>query len=127
MPVPQPDHAGRSQAILTWLLTILAGVYIAWTGVNLYRSAAAFGAMFASMGVQLPAVTGFVVSNYQWFCPALFGGAVALVIAKQFFIRDKWQNLAVTLAASIFVAIIGGAMAQALYRPLFDMIEKLNR
>jgi hypothetical protein len=127
MPVPQLEKGDRSQNVLTWFLTILACTYIAWTGVNLYRSAAAFGAMFVSMNLQLPTPTGFVVNNYQWFCPGLFGGALALVVAKQFFIRNKWQNITVTCAATIFVMIVGSAMVQALYRPVFDMIEKLNR
>lgn len=83
--------------------------------------------MFASMGAQVPVVTSFVIGNYQWFCPGLFGGAVALVIAKQFFIRNKWQNVTTTCAAMVFVVLANSAMVHALYRPLFDIMEKLNR
>jgi hypothetical protein len=75
------------------------------------------------MNVQLPALTSFVIHNYQWFCPALFGGAFALVIAKQFFIRDKWQNLIISSAAVVLVIVVTSGMVHALYLP----IEKFNR
>jgi type II secretory pathway component PulF len=127
MSVPQPEKAGRSQMVLTWLLTILACAYIASMGVSLYRSAAVFGTMFASMAVEIPVVTRLVIGNYQWICPLLFGGAVALLIAKQFLIRNKWQNVTATCAATLFVNLAGSVMVQALYRPLFDMLEKISR
>jgi TRAP-type C4-dicarboxylate transport system permease small subunit len=127
MSVPQPEKAGRSQAILTWLLTIAVCAYIAWMGVDFYRSAGVFRAMFASMGISMPVVTLFVIGNYQWFCPLLFGGAVALVIAKQFFIQNKWQNITATFAMAVFVNLASTAMVHALYRPLFDILERLSR
>ena len=124
---PQPAKAGSSRSILTWLVTIAACAYIAWIGITLYRSTGAFAAMFESIGMQLPAATSFVVHNYQWYYPSLFGGAVALVIAKQFFIPDKWKNLALTFASLVLADFGANGVIRALYRPLFDLTEKLSK
>jgi hypothetical protein len=59
--------------------------------------------------------------------PTLFGGIAALVITKQFFVRDKWISVSVTLAATVAVSLISEGIVRALYRPLFDMVEKLNK
>jgi hypothetical protein len=124
---PPPAQRDSSQDILNWFVTILACAYIAWIGITLFQSTTAFAAMFASMGVQLSAATIFVMHNYFWYCPVLFGGAVALLIAKQFFIRDKWKNLALTFAAVVLIDFVANGIVQALYRPLFEIMEKLNK
>src|ERR1043166_613535 len=115
---PQPAQHDSSQNIFTWFVTILACAYVAWIGIALYRSTPVFAAMFASMGVQLPAATSFVLRNYSWYCPVLFGGAVVLLIVKQFFIRDKWKNLALILATVVLIDFAANGIVQALYRPL---------
>jgi hypothetical protein len=117
----------RGGPILTWSVTIVACAYIAWIGITLYRSTGAFRGLFASLNAQLPAVTSFVVNNYQWYYPGLFGGAVALLLAKQFFIRDKWKSLALTFATIALAHFAANGVIQALYRPLFEMAQQVAR
>jgi hypothetical protein len=50
-----------------------------------------------------------------------------VVIAKQFYVHEKWPNLSITLAAVLVVDLISRGIIWALYRPLFDMVEKLNK
>lgn len=83
--------------------------------------------MYSSMGVELPLPTRIVIAFYRFVYPVLFGGASSLVIAKQFFVREKWVSLSITLAAIVMVNIISGGTVWALYQPLFDMAEKLNK
>jgi type II secretory pathway component PulF len=119
--------SGRSGGVLTWPATILAFTYIVWTGTALYFSTPIFINMYVNMGVDLTLSTKILIGFYRLMYPILFGGIAALVITKQFFVRDKWISVSVTLAATLAVSLINEGIVRALYRPLFDMGEKLNR
>jgi hypothetical protein len=131
MATPEPailkaDPSGRG-SIFTWTATILACAYIVWSGTMLYFSTPIFINMFKSMGVELHGPAWFVMQNYYWSYPILFAGPAALVLAKQFYVREKWISLSITLAAVLVVDIISRAIVSALYRPLFEFTEKLNK
>jgi type II secretory pathway component PulF len=83
--------------------------------------------MYKSMGVELPALTRFVLVAYRWVYPPIFLGAATLLIAKQFFVREKWASLAITMAVVFAVDFMGSEIVQALYRPLLDLTEKLSK
>lgn len=93
----------------------------------LYLSTPKFIDMYVSMGVELPLATRIVIGFYRIGYPFLFGGAVVLLIGKQFSVREKWPNLSITLGTVVAVAILGNWIVRALYRPLFDLVEKLNK
>jgi hypothetical protein len=120
------DQPGRG-SVFTWIATILACAYILWSGAMLYLATPKFINMYSSMGVDLPLATRIVIAFYRFLYPVLFGGATALVIAKQFFVRKKWVSLSITLATVVMVDIISRGTVWALYRPLFDMMEKLSK
>jgi len=126
-----PDfHEANSVArgsVLTWIATILACAYVIWTGVALYISTPKFIDMYTSMGIDLPLPTKLVIGFYRLGYPFLFGGATVLLIGKEFSMREKWRNLSVTLATVVVVAILGNWIVRALYRPMLDMAEKLNK
>jgi len=116
-----------SGSVLTWIVTILAFSYIVWTGTSLYFSTPIFINMYVSVGADLHLSTRILIAFYRVMYPILFGGMAALVITKQFFVRDKWMSVSVTLAATVAVSLISEGIVRALYRPLFDMAEKLNK
>jgi hypothetical protein len=120
------DPPGRG-SVFTWTATIMACAYIAWSGTMLYFSTPIFINMFKSMGVELQGPAWFVMQNYYWSYPILFAGPAALVLAKQFYVREKWISLSITLAAVLVVDIISRGIVWGLYRPLFDMMDKLNK
>lgn len=93
----------------------------------LYLSTPKFIDMYLSMGVELPLATRIVIATYRFGYPLWFGGATALVIAKQFYVGEKWPNLSISLMAVVMVDIISRTIVWALYRPLFDMAEKLSK
>ena len=72
--------------------------------------------MFSSMGVELRGPTLFLVASYRWLYPIWFGGAAALVVAKQFFVREKIVSLTITFATTVTMAILSGEIVKALYR-----------
>ena len=83
--------------------------------------------MYNSMGVELNTPALFVIASYRWLYPPIFAGAVVLVIAKQFFVRQKWFSLTITIGVAFAVGLIGNQIVMALYRPLFDLMEKLHK
>jgi hypothetical protein len=123
----EPNEIERPGNILTWTVTILACVYIGWIGASLYYSTPIFINMYTSMGVDLHLSTKILIGFYRLMYPILFGGLAALVITKQFFVRDKWMSVSVTLAAIVAVSLISEGIVRALYRPLFEMAERLNK
>jgi hypothetical protein len=122
LPLPKPEAR-----VFTWTATVLACAYIVWSGTMLYLATPNFINMYSSMGVDLPLATRIVSAVYRFAYPLLFGGATALIIAKQFYVRAKWINLCITLASALVVDIISRGTIWALYRPLFDVMEKLNK
>ena len=117
----------RRGSVFTWSATILACAYFAWIGASLYYSTSVFKNMFVSMGVELHGPTLIVIASYPWLYPILFGGAAALVVIKQFFVRQKWVSLTITLAAAVVVDVISSGIVRALYSPLVDLMEKVNK
>jgi hypothetical protein len=114
-------------SVFTWTATVLACAYILWSGTMLFLATRSFIDMYKSMGVELPLVTRIVFAVYRFAYPVLFLGATALVIAKQFYVRQKWISLGVTLGAVLMVVIISQGTVWALYHPLFELTEKLNK
>lgn len=122
----KPDWIGRG-SVVTWIATILACAYIVWTGAWLYHSTMAFRDLFASLNVELPAPTQFVISTYRWSMPISFGSVIVLVVAKQFLVREKWVSLVITLAAVFAMEFTSSVIVRVLYQPLFILIEKLSK
>ena len=123
----KPAGNDRSGSVLTWIVTILAFGYIVWTGTSLYFSTPIFLNMYGSVGVDLHLSTRLLIGFYRLMYPILFGGIAALVITKQFFVRDKWISVSVTLAATVAANLISEGIVSVLYRPLLDYMEKLNK
>ena len=131
MSTTEPDlhQAGRTGRgnVFTWIVTVLACAYIGWIGTSLYYSTSIFINMYTSMGVELPLSVKILIGFYRVMYPILFGGIAALVITKQFFVRDKWFSVSLTLAAALAVGLIAYGIVRTLYRPMFDLMEKLNK
>jgi hypothetical protein len=117
----------KALQIAAWGINLLSCLYFVWTYVQVGRNTKVFGNMFASMGVELPAPTAFLLNHHSLLYPVLFGGAAALVVAKELFLRDKKASIAVTFAVAVCVLNAVGWINQALYAPLFSLIEKLAK
>jgi hypothetical protein len=113
--------------VSTWTITLLACAYFAFAGISLYYSTGVFINMFNSIGVELPPATKLVIATYHFSFPIVFGGAAALLITKQFFVRQKWVSLSITLGTAFFIGMISNGIYRALYRPIFDLTEKLSK
>jgi hypothetical protein len=96
-------------------------------GTALFLSTRIFINMYSSMGVDLSFSTRIIISFYRVLYPVLFGGAATLVIAKQYFVREKWANVSATLGTVLAANIVSNAIAIGLYQPLRDLMEKLSK
>ena len=119
-------RSNRGLSIVSWVVTIAACIYFIFSGVSLILTIRIFAKMFESMRLEPPGFTRWVTDYYPVLCPLVFGGATALVFAKEFFVKDAWARVALTLAAVVVVNIAANTMIMALYRPLLELIQKLS-
>jgi len=112
--------------LITWATTVFASLYFAWLGGTLYYATPAFLELYKSIGVELPLQARFLIS-FRWSYPLLYLSAIGVVIAKQYYVWEKWRNLAVTLALTAMIEFFSNLILNALYRPIFDMGEKLGK
>jgi len=122
----KPSAGDGLKTWTTWIATILACAYLGWTGFSLYRATAAFSDLYDSMNAELRGLTWFVFHAYRWLYPSLFGGASALVITKQFFVRKIWISLTITLVVAVVFGIVGEGIARSLYGPIWGYPQKLR-
>jgi len=111
----------------SWIVTIAACCYFAWIGFSLYRLTAVSVNLFANNAVEMRQGTLFLVANYGWYYPMLFGGAAALVLAKQLFVPARWPNIVLTVTIAFVVALAGNQIQSSLYQPVFDLLEKISK
>ena len=111
--------------MLAWAADVVTVLYFGWSYLALSRHTAAFGAMFHSLGAEVPRSTAFVLAHHGWLYPALFGGGVALVVAKEIWIRDKRLSAATTFLIALVVLWVSDYFKSALFFPLLDLLEKL--
>jgi hypothetical protein len=127
IPVSETGQSQKPRGFLTWTATILACGYFAWAGIALHRLTGIFAQMYASMGVDLPTSTKIVIASYGAMYPLVFGASIGLVIAKQYWVRDLWLNLCITLSGVVVVELWTKAIMTSLYHPLFALTEKLSK
>ncbi len=121
-----PKSSGRP-GLVSWLTTVAVLFYIAWSGTTLSYTTGQFAALYSGLNAKLPLATAFLFGNYRWFYPFIFGGAAVFVVAKQFFVRQKWVRLGFTAAVALSVYLVSWEVVIALYAPLYDISEKLSK
>lgn len=82
--------------------------------------------MYVSMKVELTFGAAFIINSRLWLYPLLFATAAIVVVVKEFYLRDKRLSLAVTwiLASGIFGIV--ASIHEALYAPIWALLEKLQ-
>jgi type II secretory pathway component PulF len=103
-------------SVFTWTATVLACAYIVWSGTMLYLATPRFADLYSSLNAELPLPTRIVFAVYRFAYPLLFGGATALLIAKQFYVREKWIRLGITLGSVLVVEMMSRGTLWALYQ-----------
>ncbi|HET9366343.1 MAG TPA: hypothetical protein VFP71_15160, partial [Candidatus Angelobacter sp.] len=95
--VLEKDTTPKQGTPLTWVISLIACAYCLWMGVALFYSTHAFTDLYSNIGAELPLSTRIAVGFYRVLYPIVFGGAAALVMVKQYFVREKWANISASL------------------------------
>jgi hypothetical protein len=112
--------------LVTWAATVFASLYYVWLAGSFYYSVSVFMNMYISMGVEVPLQTRILIS-FRWLYPLLHLGAIGVVIAKQYYVRQRWRNLEITFAVTVVMEVLSKAIITALYRPILEFTEKLSK
>jgi hypothetical protein len=115
----------RSEVLLAWAADVLAVLYFGWSYVGLSRHTTALGAIIQNLGAEVPGPTAFVMAHHGWLYPAVFGGATALLVAKEIRIRDKRLSVSVTFLTALVVLWMSDYFKSVLFLPLLDVIRAL--
>jgi hypothetical protein len=121
------QQISRKEKGFAWAASLFVSLYCIYTCVILVQSTGIFRELFKGLGVELPPATRFLIATYSWLYPVVFVGAAALVIGKEFVLRDVPRRLAATLI--IFVAAVSavGFVQYALNLPLLELVKKLSQ
>jgi len=116
----------QRERLVAWMTTGIAGLYCGWMGVYHWRSTGSFGAMFHGLGGELPAATRVLIDYRSWIYPGVFGGLVAILVAKEFVVRDKRLSTMLTFLVTIAAQFLAQWMVTVYYLPLFELINRLG-
>ena len=119
------EGSERSELLLAWAADVLSVLYFGWNYLSLSRHTTAFGAIILNLGAEIPPPTAFVLAHHAWLYPALFGGAVVLVVAKEAWVRDKRVSVALTFLIALLVLWISDYLKSVFFLPLLDVMGKL--
>lgn len=111
---------------LAWAGTIVAVVYFVYRGTTIFLAGVRFEIMFDGLGAPLPAATRFALDYRLPIVATLFGLPTVVIIAKEWFIRDKRISMMVTMLIVILVAFGVDILIALYYLPLMDLISRLN-
>jgi len=85
-----------------------------------------FAKLFEGLGVEVPLPTRFLIATFWWLLPAIFLGAAALIIARQFVrldgLRLRFTNFVLIFVGGVLVPLI----VLDLYLPFLDLIWKFH-
>lgn len=111
--------------VLSWLVTLFAGWYVAWTGYCLSRNLPVFRQLFSSLGADLPLPTRLVIAvcipAVLW---PLVVAVVAFLVVKEF--KLERVRTRVIMSTIIFMATASAAavITEAIFQPMFQLIKK---
>ena len=127
MESPEIERRNLAGEIFAWALSVLVSLICLFVGLVLSRTTPIFRDLFQGLGVELPLTTRFLIANYFWLYPSLFGGLAILAIAKEFRVRGTRRRL--SSSGIILLAAISsvGLERFIMYLPLLDLIQKLGQ
>ncbi len=96
-----PLSSEASEKALAWSATVLSCMYYVAGYGALAGYSRDLNRNLESLGYYTPGV----LVHHAWLYPLLFGGAAAIVLAKEFLLRNKRLSLTFTLAVALFVLL----------------------
>ena len=117
----------RAWAITSMVLLIMDVIGILVLTVLTMTTKAHFEKAFKDLGVQLPIITGILLSIPSVIYLGFFGGLIVMLVLKEKFI----QRAPLRFTVNLFAAVVGLAYLAlymiAMFLPLIQTIDTLNK
>ena len=110
----------------SWATTLLCAAYVAWICFQIATRVPLVAGMFAGLGGEIPLVTRFVLMIAQW--PIY---VIGLILIAGLILKEKWETkivvrFAITMIIFMTVSWFAGFVIDAMYQPLFEIMDKIN-
>jgi type II secretory pathway component PulF len=107
-------------------MTLLCAGYVAWICYVIGMRVPTFASLLAGLGREIPAVTKFVLALAEW--PIYVVGLVLIagLILKEKLVKKIVARFAITIIVFIMVAWFSGFAIDAMYKPLFEILDEIG-
>lgn len=111
----------------SWAVTLAGCAYVLWIAYALSTRTSGFGQLLTGLGNELPATTAFALSACREPIPIIAALVlVVLLIVKELRLKSLVARLSMTVLTVIAVSWFADFVLQALYRPLFDVLDQIG-
>jgi hypothetical protein len=86
-----------------------------------------FATLFSGLNVQPRFGTKFLLANYRWIYPLLFGATALFLLGKEYLVADARNRLATTAIVFVATASSLGLAVYTFYLPIFDLVNNLEK
>jgi type II secretory pathway component PulF len=110
----------------SWGTTLLCASYVLWLCYVFGKRVPTFGTLFAGFGGELPQITTFVLALAKG--PIYILGALIILglVLKEFLVKEIVIRFSLTVIVLILVAWFIGLATDALYKPMFELLDKIG-
>jgi type II secretory pathway component PulF len=110
----------------SWGTTLLCASYVLWLCYVFGSRIPVFGTLFAGFGGELPRITTFVLALAKG--PIYILGALVVLglVLKELLVKELVIRFALTIIVLIVVAWFIGFATDAMYKPMFELLDKIG-
>lgn len=110
----------------SWAATLFCAGYVAWICYVIGHRVPTFASLLAGLGREIPPVTTFILELAKW--PIYVVGIVLIagLILKERLVKKIVIRFAITIIVFILVAWFSGFAIDAMYKPLFEILDEIG-
>jgi hypothetical protein len=110
----------------SWATTLLCASYVAWICYVIATRGPAFASVFLGIGGEIPLATRFILALAKG--PIYIVGLVLIagLILKENLVKKIVARFAITMIVFMMVAWFSGFAIDAMYKPMFEVLERIN-
>ena len=110
----------------SWAATLLCAAYVAWICYVIGTRMPAFGQLFAGIGGEMPRVTTFTLALANGPIYAVGAFVILGLVLKEFLVKKLVARFGITVIVLILVAWFVGFLTDAMYKPMFELLDKIG-
>ena len=110
----------------SWITTLLCAAYVAWMCYVIATRVPVFASLFLGLGVEVPLVTRILLALASGPIYVVGLVPIAVLILKEKFVKKIVARFAITMIVFMVVAWFGGFALDAMYKPVFKLLERMG-